>query len=430
MDHLALARRIAGAAAMFAASIVLAGCPPAATIRVTDTNPEDGATNVPVNADLSITFDRAAAPPSLDYEIAPETTVITTWSGNARTVTFTPTVPLLANTMYTIAVYDVEPAGGGSIDEEYVFSFTTAEGGTVNYRQAMRDFVIDLADYARDSDPAFIVIPQNGEALLTDDGTGTGTPAAAYIAAIDGQGREDLYYGYDEDDSPTPAGVRDEILPILLLAEDEGVEVLVTDYCSTHAFVDNSYTQNEGHGFISLAADHRDLDNIPIYPAEPHNVNNANVVALGDAQNMLYLLDPGAYPTRNDYLDALAETEYDLFILDLFYDDTALTPLELASLRTKDGGGTRLLIAYMSIGEAEDYRFYWQAGWAPGSPSWIEAENPNWEGNYKVEYWNPAWQAVIFGDEGAYLDRILAAGFDGVYLDIIDAYEYFEEQRR
>ena len=36
------------------------------------------------------------------------------------------------------------------------------------------------------------------------------------------------------------------------------------------------------------------------------------------------------------------------------------------------------------------------------------------------------WQAVIFGDNDAYLNRILAAGFDGVYLDIIDAYEYFE----
>ena len=33
------------------------------------------------------------------------------------------------------------------------------------------------------------------------------------------------------------------------------------------------------------------------------------------------------------------------------------------------------------------------------------------------------------GSPDAYLDRILAAGFDGVYLDIIDAFEYFEAKR-
>jgi len=36
---------------------------------------------------------------------------------------------------------------------------------------------------------------------------------------------------------------------------------------------------------------------------------------------------------------------------------------------------------------------------------------------------NPEWQAIIF----EYEDRILNAGFDGVYLDIIDGFEYWEE---
>jgi cysteinyl-tRNA synthetase len=36
------------------------------------------------------------------------------------------------------------------------------------------------------------------------------------------------------------------------------------------------------------------------------------------------------------------------------------------------------------------------------------------------------WQDIIFGDADGYLDRIMNAGFDGVYLDIIDAFEYFE----
>jgi len=32
------------------------------------------------------------------------------------------------------------------------------------------------------------------------------------------------------------------------------------------------------------------------------------------------------------------------------------------------------------------------------------------------------------GNSEAYLKKTLDAGFDGVYLDIIDAFEYYEEQ--
>lgn len=80
----------------------------------------------------------------------------------------------------------------------------------------------------------------------------------------------------------------------------------------------------------------------------------------------------------------------------------------------------------MSIGEAEDYRYYWKEEWASNPPSWLDAENPDWEGNFKVRYWDTAWQDIIFGSDSSYMSKIINAGFDGVYLDIIDAYEYYE----
>ena len=58
----------------------------------------------------------------------------------------------------------------------------------------------------------------------------------------------------------------------------------------------------------------------------------------------------------------------------------------------------------------------------------MEQENPDWAGNYKVRYWDPEWQTIISGAPDSYLGKIQAAGFDGVYLDIIDAFEYFESQ--
>ena len=40
-----------------------------------------------------------------------------------------------------------------------------------------------------------------------------------------------------------------------------------------------------------------------------------------------------------------------------------------------------------SVGEAEDYRFYWRKGWKAGSPSFLGKENPQWKHNYAVRYW-------------------------------------------
>ena len=112
--------------------------------------------------------------------------------------------------------------------------------------------------------------------------------------------------------------------------------------------------------------------------------------------------------------------------MDMFFDGLEFNSDEITRLRMKKNGGTRMVIAYMSIGEAEDYRYYWDKSWKCGNPSWLDKENPKWKGNYKVKYWNPEWQTIIYGNDNSYLSRIINAGFDGVYLDIIDAFEYYE----
>ena len=43
-----------------------------------------------------------------------------------------------------------------------------------------------------------------------------------------------------------------------------------------------------------------------------------------------------------------------------------------------------------------------------------------------MAYWQPEWKDIIYGNDDSYLKKILDAGFDGVYLDIIDAYERYE----
>lgn len=135
-------------------------------------------------------------------------------------------------------------------------------------------------------------------------------------------------------------------------------------------------------------------------------------------------------------LSAMGATAYDLVVMDYAADGdeaTEFTAAEIAALKHSPGG-EKLVLAYLSIGEAETYRFYWEAAWDadldgvpdPGAPAWLDIEDPDWEGNYKVRYWDPAWQTIIL----SYTDRLLDAGFDGAYLDIIDAYEYYAEQGR
>ncbi len=88
-------------------------------------------------------------------------------------------------------------------------------------------------------------------------------------------------------------------------------------------------------------------------------------------------------------------------------------------------------VAYISIGEAENYRFYWGSNWVQtedgndftaAAPVWLGHTNPDWPGNYKVRYWNSDWRDHYVKP---YLDKIIAEGFSGVYLDIVDGFEYW-----
>ncbi|MBC8342352.1 MAG: endo alpha-1,4 polygalactosaminidase, partial [Bacteroidetes bacterium] len=210
--------------------------------------------------------------------------------------------------------------------------------------------------------------------------------------------------------------------------EQHGVEILATDYCSTHSKMDNSYQLNEQNGFISFAADERNLLNIPDYPSVPYHVNSDDIIDISLAKNFLYLINEENYGTKQEFLEAVSTTNYDLIIMDLYHKDVAFTATEITQLKTKLNGGKRLVVCYMSIGEAEDYRYYWQQTWNTDNTIWLETENPDWPGNYKVRYWETDWQNIIFGNDNSYLKKIMDAGFHGVYLDIIDAFEYFEAE--
>jgi cysteinyl-tRNA synthetase len=294
----------------------------------------------------------------------------------------------------------------------------------VDYRYEMRQFVQGLSAYMKNQSPGFAIIPQNGEDIAIQDGV----VFQEYMNAIDGIGREDLLYGYYEDNAATLTDDREFMLSSMDIYLEYGKSVLVIDYCSSAEKVQDSFDTNWDYGFISFAADERNLNSIPDLPQPIFHENDRDVLQLSDAENYLYIINPESYSSKSEFLSAIAGTNYDLIIVDLFWGDSLLTAEDVSRIKVKSNGAGRLVVCYMSIGEAEDYRYYWQDDWYSEPPAWLGGENPNWEGNYKVNYWDPEWQQIIYGNDSSYAKNVLNAGFDGVYLDLIDAFEYYEEQ--
>jgi cysteinyl-tRNA synthetase, unknown class len=122
----------------------------------------------------------------------------------------------------------------------------------------------------------------------------------------------------------------------------------------------------------------------------------------------------------------VAASGFDMIVIDYSHDgsdEKAFSPGDIGRMQSKPDGGKRLVMAYMSIGEAERYRYYWDRAWDSAKPAWLLDENPEWKENYAVCYWTPEWQQTFCGSPAGYLDKIIAAGFDGVYLDKCDVFE-------
>lgn len=262
----------------------------------------------------------------------------------------------------------------------------------------------------------------------------------------------------------------------------------------------------------------------PVPAGVAHSINNNNVHTMMDAKNYLYMLSPGKYsnwpdwetnptnrlnitatagylvplrggrfqPTgtpevvakaiaehgaewdffwvakgytqhdgRKAYIEELAASEWDAFYIDAHYENGSLTREEVETLKWKPQGGRRLVIAYLSIGTTELWRWYAdpvmvnpsprsflhgvvengtfiparERFWDVGIPNWMLW--PAYSGQYANEstplWWHPEWRDIIvrggspyknpnydhsmFADGRSSIDKIVDMGFDGVYLD-------------
>lgn len=155
--------------------------------------------------------------------------------------------------------------------------------------------------------------------------------------------------------------------------------------------------------------------------SSPRPTEPASRQLLVNVKHWLYLIDVNLSEST---IEKIVNSDYDLVVLDNIPTERNNQdfPMKEPIRRLHAAPKPKLVLAYIDIGQAEDYRTYWQPEWRIGNPDWITALDPDgWEGNYPVAFWRDEWQKIWLGS-GGYLERIVAAGFDGVYLDWVEAY--------
>jgi cysteinyl-tRNA synthetase, unknown class len=156
---------------------------------------------------------------------------------------------------------------------------------------------------------------------------------------------------------------------------------------------------------------------------------NQNTDAAAERRRRMSGIGNWGYWLSDMTIEGVIAAPHDLLVIDSEVSanrtfERELLPAEVARLKRRADGSARMLLAYLSIGEAERYRPYWKPDWYDPAkrPPWLDKENRRWAGNYLVQFWDPAWQNLIYGTPASYVDRVVAQGFDGIYLDRADAF--------
>ena len=299
-------------------------------------------------------------------------------------------------------------------------------------REEMRRFVQNIRTFARQYRREFFIIPQNGIDLLikSDEADENNvSPARTYMRSIDGIIQEAMFFGVPEFDKPTDNDRREKLLSLADVARANGLGVFVIDYGTSAATIAESRRLNSARKFMSIVAPARglELNRLPTYIDRPEGENPKSIISMRDVRNFAYLRDSSAFGRQDQFALALHDKNYDLVVVDVFHrTGEPLTKQAVETLKYKKIGARRLVLAYLNIGTAASYRYYWRPHWTEGSPLWINAPYPGDPDRYYVEYWAPEWQQVITGDTDSYVYGVIAQGFDGVILDGLESFRFFE----
>jgi len=310
------------------------------------------------------------------------------------------------------------------------------DDASIDPRQHMRNLIGGISAYARSANSNFVVVTFDGLDLLErvdPVDPKKRAPAATYLHNIDGVIAPELSFHppNDRGDIKTEDKVRDEMLRLIGMGQKRGLRVWTLDYAKDRAMASEAIRFSLSKSFvpfISMDADYR-FNRIPA--GRPINENPNAITGINHVKNILFLTDTTAWDTQEEFSLASSNTNYDAIVVDVFHRGrTPLTAHTVDELKYKKLGARRLVLAYVDIGHADSSRYYWKQGWREGSPPFIAAPTNANPDKYTVQYWDPAWRGIIYGNPNSYIYGIIQQGFDGVVLDGVEAFRVFEGEQQ
>ena len=303
-----------------------------------------------------------------------------------------------------------------------------------NYRDEMRKIIEELSGYARSRTPGFTILTFGGFDLFTwsqrefnltelkrpavmkpeqvaETELPVGFPMRRYQQRVDGFILDGFFC------SPIRVPIAD-----VEAMRAQSLKALSVDHCPAER-VQSVFQQARKEGIVAhvdadLKRQYSDVPNV-----RPNPENSANVQDITAAKSMLINLDNKKYGNKADWLLALKNTNYDILVVDGFYNgNQALTKAEVNGLKFKKIGARRQVLAWIEIGQASDDKYYWQREWQVGNPSWVHALDRANPGKYHVEFWNPAWKAIV----GKTFSGLVDLGFDGIVISGVEGYRRWE----
>lgn len=152
---------------------------------------------------------------------------------------------------------------------------------------------------------------------------------------------------------------------------------------------------------------------IKIVNPNPRDIVNKDLHEV-DYNTVIPKVNNWAYVIKNPSLEELKKTNIDFIVVDTELKTRELTKDDVSSLKTRPNGTKRIVLAYLSLGMAEDYRSYWKDEWAKTVPVWLGQKHKIWKGNYYIkDVMADDWISISM----KLIESTIEKGFDGIVVD-------------